>query len=137
MKGDNNLLLALALMERIRPQLKDDKREQLTRENLITIQRLLAQVLARIGEGKIENVYILGNIISASDLIDTLLSSLDYYETKRVIADKILSSLEDMYLEVGKYYVDRDFDYTIKLDNILNRIVDNCIRRGYYFGEEV
>ena len=42
-----------------------------------------------------------------------------------------------MYLEVGKYYVDRDFDYTIKLDNILNRIVDNCIRRGYYFGEEV
>ena len=141
MKGDNNLLLALALMERIRPQLKDDKREQLTRENLITIQRLLAQVLARIGEGKIVNVYILGNIISASDLIDTLLSSLDYYETdsetKRVIADKILSSLEDMYLEVGKYYVDRDFDYTIKLDNILNRIVDNCIRRGYYFGEEV
>ena len=141
MKGDNNLLLALALMERIRPQLKDDKREQLTRENLITIQRLLAQVLARIGEGKIENVYILGNIISASDLIDTLLSSLDYYETdsetKRVIADKILSSLEDMYLEVGKYYVDRDFDYTIKLDNILNRIVDNYIRRGYYFGEEV
>ncbi len=137
MKGDNNLLLALALMERIRPQLKDDKREQLTRENLITIQRLLAQVLARIGEGKIENVYILGNIISASDLIDTLLSSLDYYETDRVIADKILSSLEDMYLEVGKYYVDRDFDYTIKLDNILNRIVDNCIRRGYYFGEEV
>ena len=69
MKGDNNLLLALALMERIRPQLKDDKREQLTRENLITIQRLLAQVLARIGEGKIENVYILGNIISASDQI--------------------------------------------------------------------
>ena len=123
MKGDNNLLLALALMERIRPQLKDDKREQLTRENLITIQRLLAQVLARIGEGKIENVYILGNIISASDLIDTLLSSLDYYETdsetKRVIADKILSSLEDMYLEVGKYYVDRDFDYTIDRKSVV------------------
>lgn len=141
MKGNNNLLLALALIERVRPQLKEDKREQLTRENLMIMGQSLTQALIKVDEAKIDNIYILGNLIGVTDFIENLLSNPDYIETdvetKKVIADKVLSSLDDMYLEVGKYYTEREFDYTIKLEHILNRVIDNCIRRGYYFGEKV
>lgn len=141
MKGNNNLLLALALIERVRLQLKEDKREQLTRENLMIMGQSLTQALIKVDEAKIDNIYILGNLIGVTDFIENLLSNPDYIETdvetKKVIADKVLSSLDDMYLEVGKYYTEREFDYTIKLEHILNRVIDNCIRRGYYFGEKV
>lgn len=141
MKGNNNLLLALALIERVRPQLKEDKREQLTRENLMIMGQSLTQALIKVDEAKIDNIYILGNLIGVTDFIENLLSNPGYIETdvetKKVIADKVLSSLDDMYLEVGKYYTEREFDYTIKLEHILNRVIDNCIRRGYYFGEKV
>lgn len=140
-KGNNNLLTALALVETVKPQLRYDKREQIPRASLEVIKRALSQALSKINQAEISDTYIIGYLISVVEFIDVLLEQPDYMETdtetKDIITDKVMSALDNLYLEVGKYYTDKDFDHSIKLEPLLMRVVDNCIKRGYYFGETV
>ena len=140
-KGNNSLLTALALVETVKPQLRFDKREQIPRASLEVINRALTQALSKINQAEISDTYIVGYLISVVEFIDILLEQTDYTETdtetKDIITDKVLSCLDNLYLEVGKYYTDRDFDHNIRMEPLLMRVVDNCINRGYYFGETV
>jgi len=138
--GDNNLLLALSLMERVKPQLKEEKREQINRAGLTLINQMLTQALDCIIKTCRDsgNAYIIGYLIGVTNIVSALLQDESYIETdtetKELLAEKVNECMSRIYLEVGKYYTTHDFVYSVKLCPLLNRVIDTCIEQGYYFG---
>lgn len=136
---DNSLLFALTLIERIEPQLKIEKREQINRISLEMISRVVKQSLKYLGCKKQEMFYALVNLFDAADLMEELLDDVDFEETtmevKELLTDKIMKGLDIMYVEIGKYYTTNHFKYSLRLEPVLIRIINACIRNGYYFGE--
>lgn len=137
---DNGLLVALTLVERVKPQLKMDKREQINRVGLQMISQSLAQALERITRverGSI-NDYTAGSIVAMVEIIEGLLKDETYYETDLETKELLVSKLEEclgrIYLDVGKYYMTHEFQYSIRMSGVLDRIVDTCVEQGYYFG---
>lgn len=140
-KGNNSLLNAVALLERASAQLKSEKREQVSRSGIALIKQTLLQALDKVRSVGIKDVYILGYLIDVIDCIERLLEDDGYLETdteiKNIITNKTLACLDLLYIEAGKYYTDNHFDYNIRLESLLVRIVDHCVGNGYYFGEKV
>lgn len=138
---DNSLLMALAMIERIEPQLKLEHRDQISKANLSFIDQSLSQAVEKISKANCDTYSILSNLISALELIKILLEdeTFDYTDsnTKEILGDKIMTSLQDLYLVVGKYYTNHEFNYNVRMEPLLQRIVDKCLERGYYFGINV
>ena len=137
----NGLLIGLALLERTEPLLKADKREQISRLNLESIRLNVTKALEYIAESGVNNIYVNGYLLSAVECMEVMLANTEFIETdletKDIIVEKITVALENLYLEVGKYYTNQDFEYNMRLFPMLKRVVDECIRKGYYFGKTV
>lgn len=138
--NNNNLLIGLALLERLESQLKPDSREQLTKESLNLVLRTIEQALEKINNVELRNsTIILGNLISIGDLIKELTSDDDFVQTdvvtKDIICEKYAEALDDLYVQTGDYYTTRDFDYNLRLEPILVRVIKRCVRGGNYFGK--
>ncbi len=142
-QGNNNYLNALALLIRAKNMLKEDKREQLNAASLAAIQQTLVKTcdyLRDIPEGE-RPITVMPSLLGAIECIGELMNTETYAETdtelKELLYDKVMLSLPDLYMYVGKYYMTHDFimDPRHKLDNLLIDIIDTCIGQGYYFGE--
>lgn len=134
---NNNVITAITLIERMRPMLHERDRVPIQAHHLKQIQQRLVSVLEMVS-GEVTSPLVLipfGEIIS---LIDTLLAEPHFVETtaevKELICGKVDSALEQLYLFAGKYYETHEFDYSIGLDTILQKIVDMNVQSGYYFG---
>lgn len=141
--GDNSLLLALVLLERVKPHLQEDKRVQINRSGLNMISQAVSQALERLNSvlGKDGNIYIIGDLIVVLETVNSLLQDERFTETdldtKNMLIEKVTEALNKLYIEVGKYYTNNDFDYSPRMVSLLNRIIDVCIDNGYYFGEKL
>lgn len=140
MIGDNSVLTALALLERVEPQLNIDTRCQIDRNSLVAIQHYILEVLSKIVKKGLKNHLIQTNLIQVDALITEILLD-DNFEmtdlnTKELLAEKTLHALNLLYVEAGMYYdTEHEFNYTMRLNALLQRIVDRCISQGYYFGQ--
>lgn len=139
--GDNNLLLALGIVERIVPQVKDSQRDQLSRSTLNSIKQALDQATSLLSSITLNNDMILFGLCGITEFLDVLLSNDALVETdtesKAMIAERLHTVLSDLYLEAGKYYTTHEFSYGMKMDTLLNRVIDKCLEQGYYFGKEI
>lgn len=140
-KIDDSLLISVALLDRVVPQLKTDSREQLNRTSLNTIKQSVSHAVQKIISSGVSGIYTTGYLVGTVECIDTLLSDPNFVETdvytKDIIASKILDALENLYIEAGKFYTENEFNYTARLEPLLNKIIDRCLQKGYYFGEDV
>lgn len=141
-EGNNNVLIALALLERLEPQLKIDKREQISKSNLDLMQRTITQILTKINGVKLENeAVILGNLISVSELIEDLVNDAEFVQTdtatKEIIAAKCMEALDLLYIATGKYYTVADFEPSMRVEAMIIKVIKYCVQKGYYFGKDV
>lgn len=137
--ADNTLLIALALTERVEPQIKTCKRDQISRSTLASIQRCLVEAMAKITASGVDSDLYNYYFLDVIDLIDALLEDDTFEvtdtETKNMISEKVNAGLEHLYLQVGEFYdTEHEFNYSKGLDNLLQRVVDKCIQGKYYFG---
>lgn len=139
MVTNNNVITAITLIERVRPLLHDRDRAPITIRHLLQIQQRLVAALELLS-GNIKSPLVtipLGEVVT---LINTLKEDKGFVETsaevKKSICDSIFESLDELYVEAGKFYETNEFDYSIGLDPILQEIVNRNISRGYYFGME-
>lgn len=139
--ADNSLITAVALVDRLIPQLNADKRDQLSRNTLQSVQRTLGQVTSMLQKVQLENDMSNYYFADVSQVISTLLEDSDFQytdtQTKTMIVSSIMNGLDILYIEAGKYYdTEHEFEYSFRMNDILKKIVDACIERGYYFGQE-
>ena len=135
----NSVLTSVALLERVRPMLNIDKRDQLTRQNLETIRNILNRVINNLKDHEqyFKNVTIY--VAGAYALIDDILADSEFSvtdtETKELVSKNILQACDNIYVPTGKFYFENNrFDHSMGLDPILERVVDRCIADGFYFG---
>ena len=57
-------------------------------------------------------------------------------ETKAIIVDKLNTGLSELYLFAGKYYMTHEFNYVPTKSELLVTIINECLARGFYFGED-
>lgn len=142
MTVSNDVLTAVALVEKIVPMLKSDRRDQITRTSVEAVKRMLGQALNKIVE--IEdvnfsnvNMYLAGAYKLTEEILQDDRFDMTDSETKKLLVGNIEKGLESLYLATGKYYrrgQGHEFDYSFGLDALLRRIIDNCIAQGFYFG---
>jgi len=139
MNENNDVLTAVALVEKLVPMLKADKRDQVNRTTLETCNRILAQAMNKLTRFNSS----LGNIslylIGSYDLIQEMLSDTEFdmtdTTTKEVLSNNCKAALDELYLFAGKHYFkDNGFEYSMGIDSLLQRIIDSCIAQGFYFG---
>ena len=142
--GDNRLLSALMLFNRIEPRLKmDDSRVRIKKAEMDSIKYLVGEVYSTLWEiRESDKEFDLGNLSSSlreiSDLVSLCLDDPEFVETsdelKERLCDLFLENKEMFYLFVGKYYTNHDFNYSVGVKRLLTEIVDVCWQQGYYFG---
>jgi len=141
--GNNSYLKALMLLKRTKPLLMYERRDQIRRAGLLTVQQMLLRALEQLNrvEGRESNLLINGNILGILNIIDMLLENPEYMstdtETKELLNGKLTECLGEMYVDVGRYYMEHDFDMEAdQLDYVLQEVIDTCIQLGYYFDED-
>ena len=136
--GNNNLLAAVALLEGVTGQLKCGKRDQISRVTLSGLERTLAQILNKLNQITLFDTSLLGYLVTCIECIHAALGDEFYHETdtetKEIIMKKVMECLGHLYLEAGRYYTENHFNYSIKLEQLLERIVLHCIEEQYFFG---
>lgn len=137
---NNDVLLAVSLIEFTESMLQKGKRVQLSRSMLEGIQRAAGQAVNKLANAGSEFSQINYNLLGVIDLINEALSDRSFdmtdEDTKAMIVKNIDNALSDIYLAAGKYYYEEhDFDYSFGLNELLERIINRCIEGGFYFGE--
>lgn len=138
---NNDVLTSVALMEKVIPYLHDDSRMQINRSELSLIKQLISQASFKLNNSGVGDVYTLGVLIDVSTFLSTLLDDSTYTETdtetKDMIAAKLIDVLNKLYIMAGKYYTTNEFDFSMRLQPLLDRIINHCLTNGYYFGKEL
>ena len=128
----------MAVAEGIIPQLQSETRVQLQRNVLASLEKSIAQVLSSLQLAELRDGIIAGNFAAALQIIKGILADDTVMETdlitKNAIIEKVVPAIDRLYIKVGEYYTDNDFNYTPRLQKLLNRIVDRCVAGGMYFG---
>lgn len=136
--GNNSALTAMAVAESIIPQLQGGTRVQLQRNTLLSLEKTIAQVLSSLQSAELKDDIVLGSFIAALQIIKGFLSDSNVMETdtmtKNALLDKLVPAIDRLYVKVGEYYTKYDFNYSPRMQNLLNRIVDRCVSAGMYFG---
>lgn len=135
---NNNMLLAVVLMERVMPLLKEEKREQISRAGVSSISHSILQVYERFCSVDTKSGTLVMKINAVVTILTSLLDEPTFYETDEETKELLLKECNDImssiYLMAGKYYMSEEFDYNPRLSSTLNRIIDKCILMGFYFG---
>ena len=141
MAGDNRLLTAIGLLERAKDQLKIESRAQLSKTQLTVINQSLMQSLDRIIKAELKDTYILSYLVDVTECIKSLTEDDEFTDTdlqqKNVSGENVCKALDRLYLKAGEYYTENDFEYNVRLEPVLIRVVDRCVTEGMTFGVEV
>lgn len=136
--GNNSVLIAVAVLERIQPELKSEKRVQLNRTNLTVIKQTANQAITNLMNANFRDDVVFSNLLATINIVDALLADEQYDQTdqstKEELTDRMTTALNVLYLKAGQYYETTEFDYDPRMYKILTSIVDECIKQGYYFG---
>ena len=129
---NNNVLLAVTLMERIEPLLSINTRESIPRIVCSTIKRNY-KVFPYSKDSEI-----LIPILESVELLDFLCDNEGFvetdYDTKTNLIRLYQEALGALYLFAGKFYEGTEFRFSLGISDVLRRIVDFCVDSGYYFG---
>jgi len=138
----NFLLSSLQMLLTVSSLLKANTREQLNRTDLVSIKAYIAISREKMSEQMISSTYDANvALMNVAEVIGTTLADSSFKESDTDMKEFIVSNIERatmiMYKVCGVHYTTKDFDYSPSLPMILNRIIDECIKQGYYFGIEV
>ncbi len=137
--ADNNVISAITLMERLDPLLHRADRAPISLHHLEQIENKLQHTL-RVMNGIVTQPLIITPIAEVLTLINVVKEEKNFVETnsetKEIICEKLDTALTNLYLFAGRYYETHEFDYTFGKHATLQRIVDACVRSGYYFNQE-
>lgn len=142
-RGNNSYLKAFMLVKRTKPLLLGGKRAQVRRSGIMAIQQTMSRAWEQLqkAEGRKNNMFIVGNMVGILEIVKALLQDENYVETdtetKELLLKKLDECIDAMYPDVAEYYMTHDFDPEADpVENVLQDIIDTCICRGYYFGED-
>lgn len=138
-KCDDNVLLAVAMLERINPYLGIGTRVPISKNSLTRVKDTILKSLEKLN-GRLYHVEVTTALLEIDTLIDTLMEDSTFVETdeevKEIIVGKFIPALNTLYLETGKYYMEHTFNFRPGLEKLLTRIIDKSIEQGFYFGYE-
>ena len=136
---NDNVIIAITLLERLEPLLNANNRATINIRHLSEIHDRLTMVLQLINSAT-NDVMILTPLAATVQLIDALKKEAGFVETsqdvKNIICDKIADAKEALFLFAGKFYMENHFTYTTGRESTLRNIVDRCLANGFYFGME-
>ncbi len=137
--ANNDLLTAVALLERVLPLLKENTRDSIRKDTFNSVQRNLDMCMGKICQYT-DDVSILMPLAEMIKLKESLCEDADFVEcsadVKKTFVDKTYMALNALYRFTGEYYMDHDFDYSDGMKLLLIRIIESCITQGFYFGTE-
>lgn len=137
---NNGPLVALAYLKMVEPAMQFNKRAQLDRTKVLSGKDLIATAMDKITEANLDCFFTLSYLQSAVDCMDNALSDKTFVETdtefKNIIVEKVNSAIHSLYVPVGRYYCENEFNFQEKMIPILKEIVDHCIAEKEYFGYE-
>lgn len=139
--ANNNVLIGVSLLENAETYLEKNTRVQIKKTNLEMLRRVLGQAVNKLDiPNNVEFEIINFNIISTINLLDEILKDVDFdltdEQTKTMIIQSFDKIMSDIYVAAAKhYFVENEFDYNFGLDALLERIITNAIRGGFYFGK--
>lgn len=132
----NEVLSAVVLMQRIIPRLHPNSRETIKKQHLLQIKQSVSIVIRSLKDYCTEPL-VLTPIMEVMTLIDTVVSDDTFAETdsetKALMVDRLSSSLDQLYLFAGKFYMTHDFTWSLSKSGVLKDIVSNCLELGFYF----
>lgn len=137
--ANNDVLVAVALLERVLPLLKENTRESIRKDTLISIHRNIDMCVGKL-HAYTQDVDIMMPLMELMQLKEALCEDADFVEcsadVKKVFVEKTHMSLNALYLYAGKYYSKNEFDYSNGIKLLLIRIIESCLSQGHYFGFE-
>lgn len=133
----SNLLVCCNILARIETLLEMGTRIQISRESLISIGEYLTKAVKYI-DGSIDvftsQLMIFGKCIESIDALsedNQFLATNN--DTKNYLVDKLYPTIIEFKVNIGKYLLEREFEYSPAMDNIIKNIIDTCLENGYYF----
>ena len=140
---DDDVLLSVALLERVKPFLNMNTREPISKVGLQRIRdgvtKSIEKLSSKVTNGEITKD-ILTTLLEMDELIGTVLSEQTFVETddvvKNIMVDKLMPTLDTLYKEAAIYYTTRQFNFKPGLEKLLIRIIDKAIEQGVTFGYE-
>lgn len=136
---NDKVLSAVILMQRVVPRLCANDRSTIKRQQLLSIQQSITMALQQLYSDcksplvltpLMEVVALISNVTSDDTFVET------DAETKSLIVDRVSSSMQQLYLFAGHFYMENEFTWTLAKSDVLRSIVNNCIDLGFYFGED-
>ena len=137
MAANNDVLICVALMERVLPMLKENTRETIKKSSLEQVNRNLENALSKLVP-YCKDAVILTPIMEMIELISVIKQDETFVETdnetKKVLGLKTKAALSGLYVFAGKFYITNEFNYSMGLDDLLKRIIEVCMSSEFYFG---
>ena len=134
---NNDILIAVSLVERALTLMKEDSREPIKKNALLQVNKLLDNSLAKFTPYTKE-VLMLTPCVEIVELIKLLTEDATFVETdnqsKTLIIKKLHDCLDSLYLFAGKFYIENEFSFSLGISDLLKRIVSNCVANNYFFG---
>ena len=134
---NNKVLESCLFIEGALEHTHHDTRTPITRGELRMIKGKLSNALINLSNAGAD-VMITIPLNKVLELVVEVLNDENLKDSADFVKDKIVSELQtilpQVYLYCGKYYETVEFDYNPAMTKVVNRVIDNCIRNGYYFG---
>jgi hypothetical protein len=136
---NDKVLSAVNLLQRVIPRLNANDRSTIRRQPLLSIQQSVTMTLKQL-YGDCTSPLVLTPLMEVVELIDSVVKDDTFVETdaetKAIIVDKLNTGLSELYLFAGKYYMTHEFNYVPTKSELLVTIINECLARGFYFGED-
>lgn len=119
------------------------KRTQLTRTditNIISYMNIANNAIIKTGTNNV-NIEVRTMILDITETCNSMLQDDNFTATSVNIKDTLYETVRKctyrLYLDCGKYYNEEaEFEYSPRLDGLLQSIVNACIEQNYFFGLE-
>ena len=135
---NNGPLVALAYLKMVEPTMQFNKRAQLDRAKVLSGKELIVTAMDKITSAGLDCFFAQSYLQSAVDCMDNALNDKTFVETdtafKDIIVSKVNPAINLLYVAVGKYYCQNEFNFQEKMIPILKEVVDHCIAEKEYFG---
>lgn len=138
--ADNSLWQAISVLMRVKEQLKEGSREQINRSGLMTVKQATDIALAcvlRVPEGYI-GIKELAGLKNVCEITTAFLAEEDYsetdLETKAELCSIVGECLHLLCMDAAEYYKTHTFNFSVKMQNIINTVLDEVTASGEFFG---
>lgn len=137
---NDNVLRMVACMERAVDAANPEKRVQLNKVELQSIQRTIEMVLDQMKAADVLRCdsMLVSDLLQLQETLRSLGEIADFFqtdvETKAAIVNKLYSCKQRAYKLAGEFYMTNEFNYNPRLKQLLSRIVEGNVSQGFTFG---